>query len=127
MRSASGGRQRSLPVDPLRQGLTIDERHDEPGERTLLLDLVDRDDVGMGEPRRGPCFPEKAVPKRRDPGELGGEQLDRHRAVQGEVAGQEHDAHAAAAQLPLDREPPRHRILEGEELGGRRAGWHGVD
>src|SRR5207302_10497213 len=51
-------------------------------------------------------------------------QLDRDRAVERHVAGQEHDPHAASDELALDRIAAGEQLLEGQEFGADR-GRHG--
>jgi hypothetical protein len=41
-----------------------------------------------------------------------GEQFERHRPFEREIASEQDDTHAAAAKLALDRVAPRDRVLE---------------
>src|SRR5207237_1665561 len=55
-------------------------------------------------------------------GEVRRGQLDGDRAVERHIAGQEHDPHAAPAELALDRIAAGEQLLEGQEFGADRGG-----
>jgi len=54
------GRQRPVLADALAQRLAFHVRHREEHHVGELVDREDGDDVGVGEPRRRPRFPEEA-------------------------------------------------------------------
>ena len=59
-------------------------------------------------------------------GEGGRQDLDGDRPLEGDVAGQQHDPHAAPAELALDRVAAGEQVLQRQERGverGHRARW----
>jgi hypothetical protein len=64
--------------------------------------LVDRDDVRMVDRRGQLGLAQKAVTERFVLGEAGSQHLERNFALEPEILGQVHDAHAAPAQQRLD-------------------------
>jgi hypothetical protein len=74
-------RERRAPVHELAQRFTGDELHRD--ERLILVraDVVDRDDVGVLQPGRQPCFAEEPLPQvgAVDPQHLQGDLALRHR------------------------------------------------
>jgi hypothetical protein len=65
----------------------------------VLVDLVNRADVGVVERGRRARLAQEAVEHRPVAGRLGGQELQGHGAVEDAVVGPVHDAHAPAAQL----------------------------
>ena len=91
-----------VPVQQRHQAAAGDELHREVVLAVVLADLVDRDDAGVVEQRHGLGLvlepPQLVVA-----GEQAGlDHLQRHRAVEADLAGLVDDAHAAAAQLAAD-------------------------
>jgi hypothetical protein len=78
------------------------ERHDEVRDAVPLADVVDRHDVGMGELGGRLRLAGESDAERRVVGQLRGKDLDRHEALEPEVAGPVHDGHPAAPDLVLD-------------------------
>ena len=58
----------------------------------------DGNDAGMGELGGGPGFAQETLPRRGLDGSFGRQQLDRHPAVQPQLAGEIHHPHAPAPQ-----------------------------
>ena len=109
--------ERTLPPDPLAGGLAIDVPHHEEDEVLPFLDGVDGDDVGMRKPGGGAGLAEKPGPKVGTHRQGRGEQLDGHQAVEGDLAGEKHHAHAPTAQLTINGISAGHGRLKGEEFG----------
>jgi hypothetical protein len=84
------------------QVLPLHQLHHQEADPAFLLETVDRGDVGMLQAGQGPRLalePGLALGIAR---ELGRQDLDRHVAAELRVAGAEHLAHAALADLALD-------------------------
>ena len=109
--------ERPMPLDPLPQRLAVHEAHHEEHPLAVILDDVDRHDVRMGEPGGGTCLAQKPLARRRVGCESRGQDLDRHRPVERHVARQQHDAHAAAAQLALDGVTAGEQLLQWQQGG----------
>ena len=94
----------SLPRRRMRAAdrLAVHVAHDEVDQPLALADRVDRDDVGMGQPRRRLGLAGEPLADVLLEGELGREDLDRDAALEPLVAGPVHHAHPAAADLALD-------------------------
>jgi hypothetical protein len=75
-----------------------DVLHDEVVQPTLVLYPIDGNDPGVVEPGCRLRFPPESRHHRRITGHLGRQNLDRYRAVEREVIGEEDDAHAARAE-----------------------------
>jgi hypothetical protein len=101
----------------------VHEGHDEEDQPVALLHRMDGDDVRVRQPRRRARLAQEALARRRLGGQRRRQQLDRDGAVQRHVARQEDDAHAAAAELAVERVAAGDGGLEVEELGGE--GGHG--
>ncbi len=97
----------ALPaLDPVAQGLAVDDLHGDVGLLLVEASLVDLDDVGVIEPGHGAGLGQEAL--------LGAggvlvaagavQELDRGGAIEVGVAGSEDHAHAAAANLVADDE-----------------------
>ena len=102
MRRTSSTGSWSLPADPGGHRFAVHVSHDEVDQPLPLADGVDRDDVGMGQPRRRLRLAGEALPDVLLEGELGRKHLDGHPPLQPLVAGAIHHAHAAPADLALD-------------------------
>jgi hypothetical protein len=97
-------------IEQRSERLARDELHRDEVDRTAvgrraLADVVDRDEVGMVQRRRGPRLLDEA---RRPIGvadQVLGQDLQRHRASQLEVVGAIDLAHAAAAEQRADAKP----------------------
>jgi hypothetical protein len=68
-----------------------------------LVGVEDRHDVRVRQLRRRPRLAQEPLAVRRVGGPLARQHLDRDRPLEPEVARQQHDAHAAAPELALDR------------------------
>ena len=115
-------RERAGSLDPIAQCLAVHEAHHEEHEVAACLDEVNRHDIGMREAGGGPRLLEKPVPLVGARREVRREQLDRDRAVERHITGEQHDPHAASAELALDRIAAGEQLLEGEEFGADRRG-----
>ena len=111
-------RQRAGALDPLGQRLTPDVGHDEEDQVVVLFDRVNRDDVGVGEPRREPGLAQEAVLEAGLRGEVRREQFERDRPVEAHVTREKHDAQPAPAQLALQGVLPGDRGLQLDEFAG---------
>ena len=91
-----------MTADPVLQGLTVHQLHDDEGAPLLFGQLVDRADVGVvqgrGRPRLAP------EPRQRFGvfGHLIRQELERHMPTQGQILGPVDDAHAATPELLED-------------------------
>ncbi len=92
-------RTRPMPLDHLRQTRAGDVLHGIPGEAGAALNVVDAHDVRMPQPRRELRLPTKPLRHARVRGERGMQDLDRHVALEGQVAGAIHPPEAAGADL----------------------------
>ena len=94
-------RQRAALPHGLLQGPGADQLHDDPGPAVLLDHVVDGDDARVAEPRGGPGLAQHPpvshlLARLVEP--VGQDQLlDRHVAVEQDVVGVPHHAHAAPA------------------------------
>ena len=112
------------PTDLVAERLARDVSHHEEHEAVGLLDRVDRNDVGVGEPGRGAGLAQEARAAVRHGGQRRREELDGHEPVEGEVARQEHDAHPAATEHALDGVAAGHGLLQRQEFRRGRHGRH---
>src|SRR6266516_1391222 len=64
------------------QGLAVDQLHDDEGQAALLTGVVDRHDVGVGEPRRGAGLAVELLAEVAVAGELGAGDLERDDPVE---------------------------------------------
>ena len=99
------------------QGFPFDVRHDVIEEAGRGAGVVQRQDVGMLQPGGGLDLAQKPLGAERR-GELGVEDLDRHRSVVLQVLRQKHRRHAPTTQLPLDRVAVSEGLTEGVEQIG---------
>ena len=91
----------ALGVHDLGERSTVDELHDDEIGLELLPPVVDRDDVGMVEVRRGLSLAAEPLDEEFVTGVLGEEHLDGHRSVEQEVTGEVHVSHATAGELAV--------------------------
>ena len=89
-------------VQSLGEIVATDVRHDEEDQAGLLVNGVDRDDIGMRQLRRRLRLPEKARLDLASEGELGRQQLDCNRALETPVAGTVDNAHASPSDLAVE-------------------------
>ena len=115
-------RERTGALHPIAQGFAVHEAHHEQHQLTAGFDEVNRHDIGMREPGGGPRLLDEALALVGAGREVRREQLDGDRAVERHIAGQQHDAHTAAAELALDRIAAGEQLLEGQEFGADRGG-----
>ena len=109
IRAARPGLEPALQRDQLAQVGALDEAHRHVQRPVLLARVVDRDHVGVVERRGDLRLALEALAELGVLGQLGGDQLERDRAVQREVDGAVDDAHAAAAGHRLDPVAADHR------------------
>jgi hypothetical protein len=110
------GAQPFLGVEHLAQALALDQLHDDGLTSVLFEHVVDGDDVGMVEARRGDRFPTEPLGDHRIGGERRFEPLDRHFPIERQVHGQPHLGHAALREHALQLVP-----LRDDGGGGRRS------
>ena len=103
--------------DEFCETLSLDQLHGEEANTVLVLDGVERHDVGMIEPRHGARLPLEAGEAVGVRGYFGGQHLERHLAPQSQVLGAIHLAHPAGADLGDDLV-----VAEPEFRGDRHAG-----
>ena len=113
-----GGRQGTAGTQPLAQRLAVDVAHDEEDEAIRLADAMNGDDVRVRESRGHARLAEESFARCRGAGEVRREHLDGHVAIELHVAREVDDAHAAAAELALERVLAGQGGLQVEELGG---------
>ncbi len=89
-------------VDPLGQGLTLGQLHDQELAAVDVLEAVDRCDPGVLECGQHPCLALEAGQPLGVGGEPGGQHLDGHLAAELRVLGPPHLTHAALAELVQD-------------------------
>src|ERR1043166_4143630 len=117
-RAASAG-GRGPPADTLAERLALHVAHDEEDEAARLADAMDRDDVRVRESRRHARLAQEPLARRRVAREECRQDLDGDVAIQLHVAREVDHAHAAAAELALERVLAGQRRLEVEEFRGR--------
>jgi len=103
--------------EPVAQRLSLEELRDGVRDALVEAEIVDREDVRVGERRDSLGFALESLPRVRVHGQSLGEDLDRDLAVEPGVLGAIDLSHASG---PQDRED-----LVGAESGSRR-GSHGV-
>ena len=96
------GRQPALPAQQRSHVAAVDEAHREVQLPVVLAGLIDRDDVRMVQGGGKARLLEEAAPEQLVPGQLGRDQLQRHRALEREVGRPVDNAHAAATDHRLD-------------------------
>src|SRR5438094_306789 len=97
-----GDGQRLLLLEQILERGTRDVFHHEVVEPTLTLDAIDGDDVGVVELGGGLGLLLEAAHHLIVLGDIGREHLDRDLPLEREIVRQEHGAHPALAQQPLD-------------------------
>ncbi|PQM46738.1 hypothetical protein C1Y40_03083 [Mycobacterium talmoniae] len=95
-----GRGQRSGSLQQRRQIGAVDQPHIQIQQPTDLAVIVDRHHMRLGQPSRRVGLPLHPRPKHRVPGELLGDQLQRHHPALAGVLGLIDLTHAAAAQQP---------------------------
>ena len=99
-------RQRCLVAQHSLERSTRHVLHHEIVECALALDSIDRDDARVVEPRRRLGLPPESRYYGCVAGDFGGQDRDRDGAVEAEVVGEKHHAHAAGAEYVTDLVPP---------------------
>ncbi len=94
--------QRALAIEQRAQVLPGDVTHRDEQAPVRLARVEDGNDVRMIDGRGGPHLPAEPLAERRVPGELGRQDLQRHRPAQPRVERTVDDRHPAAADLLLD-------------------------
>jgi hypothetical protein len=92
------GRERRLAADPLLEVLALDQLHHDVVDVAVAADVVDRDDVGVAQPRGGAGLAAKALEEFGLAAELLAEDLDGDRPPEGRVLGGVDDRHPALAE-----------------------------
>src|SRR4026207_6168 len=77
----------------------FDEGHGVSEEIVRLLDRLHRNYVGMGEARRRSCLAQESVTQQTAARVLGGQDLERDRTIEPDVACEVHGPHPAASEL----------------------------
>jgi hypothetical protein len=90
-----------LALEPLPEGVALHVGHDIEEEVAGAAGIVDREDVGVVEARGELDLAEEPLGADRSR-EIGTEDLEGDLAVVAEILGQEHDGHAALAELALE-------------------------
>jgi hypothetical protein len=100
-----------LAPHALRQGLPVEQLHDDEMPPLVLLDRVHGADAGVVERGGGPGLPLEPLEDRRVALHLVGEELDRHPPAEARVLRLEDDSHAARAE-PAQDLVMRHRAAD---------------
>ena len=122
------GAEPGLHVEQLAQALAVDELHDDGLAALVLEDVVDGDDVGVGQAGDGDGLAAEALGDDGVGGEARLEPLQGDLAVERDVGGEPHLGHAALGQPPLepvavgehDRVGTARRARARGRWGGRR-------
>jgi hypothetical protein len=93
----------SAATHAIGQRFTIDICHDEKQNRTVFLDRVNRNDVGMHQLRSGASLAQESFANGRIGREMGRQQFDRDLSLQGDVTREENYSHSPAAEFPVER------------------------
>ena len=111
------GEQRPARADPLAERRPLDERHDHVDEaRRARRRAYDGHDVRMRERGGGLRLAQERLAQLGALGERGREDLDRDGPSEPDLAREVDDAHAAAADLAVERVLAGERGLEGDEV-----------
>ena len=103
--------------------------HDDERTVLVLAQRIDMDDVHVAERGDRPCLVQEALTQRGDGLSLAVEALDRHKTPEAAVAGEIDHAHAAVADLAVDRvlikqlvvaRLVKHRLIRRPDPNGRR-------
>ena len=89
-------RERPGGGDPLAQVVAVDEPHGDVRAPIALAVVVDRNDVGVLDRRRGSRLAQEALANARIPEQSRRDHLQRHGAVEAQLRGLVDDAHATA-------------------------------
>ena len=100
------GAQPGLHVEQLAQALAVDELHHDGLAALVLEDVVDGDDVGVGQPGDGDGLAAEALGDDGVGGQARLEPLEGDLAVERDVGGQPHLGHPALRQSPLEPVAP---------------------
>ena len=114
-------RQRALALEPVPQRFPFDVGHHVVEGPARLTRIVQRQDVGVGEPGGQLDFPEEPLGAERG-GDLGAEHLDGDGAAVPEIAREVHGGHAAVSQLALEGVAVGQRRAQGVERRTQRRG-----
>ncbi len=90
----------TLLADAPGRAFAVDQLHREEVDAVGLLDRVDRDDVRVVERRDGLRFALEPLQAITAPGQLRGQDLERHLPLELRVLGEVHLAHSACSELP---------------------------
>ncbi len=116
---SAGGLPGTLLHDQVLETLSVDDLHNDVERAVVgLAEVVDGDDIGMGELRRRPGLAEEPLDDVLRGDELGSYELDGDRLVQQEVGSSEHRAHAAPLEESVDSVLPVEGPADGLFLAG---------
>ncbi len=96
------GRQRTLLLDDLLQGMALEILHDDIVDAVLVPDVVDDDDIGVAQSSSGLSFSLEALDELLIVAELGWKRLDGHVTVEGWLIGAVDNGHATPPELVDD-------------------------
>ncbi len=105
--------ERSVAVQPLLQGQAGHVFHDEIGQAVGLVDAVNGDDVLVTDGGGGSTLAGEPPPRHQVVGQVRGQHLDRHQAMQRRIESLEHHAHAAPADDALHLVRPEPAFVRG--------------
>ena len=114
-----GRRQRPPLEERLPQGGAVDQLHDDEGQPVVEAGVEDADHVGVGQPGGGDGLAPEPLEERRVGGQLGQQQLHRHRPAQHRVLRLPHLGHAAAGDLVAEA------VTAGDQVVGGNHHWRG--
>jgi hypothetical protein len=120
-----GRRQPPAPLQLLGERLAPQQLHHDVGDAGGPADAIDRDDVGVLEPRRRPRLALEALDELGVERERERQDLERHLPLQLPLAGAEHDRHPAATELFDDLVLGLERVVNDVRFGPL-AGGHGA-
>ena len=107
---------KTAALEDLLEVRALHETHCDVEQPVLLAGVVDRNDVGVVDGRRNVRLTHEPLPELLIPGQLGGEDLERHLSPQAKLLGHVDDAHAAAAENGFD---PKSRDFGADACGCR--------
>ena len=97
--------ERTLCADEIGQAATVDEFHDDEVRVVLLAPVEDADDVRVIQVGRGLRLPPEALDERGVGGEVGEQDLDRHRPIEQAITSEEDIGHPTAREASLELVP----------------------